>query len=668
MAGVIKNFLLGSFTILMTLSFTQPSIDHEGIRAILDPDTIIRIIEGVKLRFEENRFILSPKKGQDYKISSVSPKNACPGETIFIRGENFGTDGEVLFNVERNNYDNSQTLLFARSLNPYKREPVATKAINWSESEIEVIVPNDARRGNLGLRIPAGDRRFPIGQDILFEGGETKISLLKITELGDHNKIIEPDSDITIQWQIFNSEYIDIEIKTDDRVDEFLWKERYFEEEGSFSLQIPFFEKPTPLEIRAVATKQDSNCRKDVLTTKYMIDHFFSLDNASIQTKPARVSNETIQNSALFALDDEILTFYIKPRYPGYFYFVEEEDIDFDFEYTPYPLSFEDWLPLEEESIQSFNYDRGQGAYKVELKLENFNGQNFFRVLSKQNSYPNYLNKSGNQQEVFVNKSPEIYIFMLQGGSCELDFLGSAFEPRDKHGVAIDELMEEDSIKCRSACNCNSFLKHLSKRLIFSKNVAREVKSLSDQDTGEKRYCDDKEDPIINLESPSNSTIILGRWSHTEQEKNCHESTPKINAILDEYQNDDEIKYLIFLGQSHGGAKIVDMINNDWRWGNNFDVRLLVLWDATDFGGGKDDVGSRPKQLLNFYQSNNLWRFQNGKHVDTEMKLQERQLGLDDSTPHNLIPRVRLIHEITADKIEDTILLIRNQHRFLNPY
>ena len=131
--------------------------------------------------------------GPPYSVSAMDPLDACPGDTIVITGINFGsTPGKVCFR--------HGTTGVAQ---------MCVDADDWSDTRIEVTVPDYAGRGNLHLRIV--DTVLPLCNSAItinrrgagnryFAGGEATISSLRVDGQGGE-VCYEPGArTATIQW------------------------------------------------------------------------------------------------------------------------------------------------------------------------------------------------------------------------------------------------------------------------------------------------------------------------------------------------------------------------------------------------------------------------------------------------------------------------------------
>jgi hypothetical protein len=112
--------------------------------------------------------------GPKYVIESLSKRDPCPGETITIRGRNFGPSGRVYFPSP--DPDDPAFLSYTGTANHGILRGV--EATRWTDTEIDVVVPPWAVIGELYLN--AFTRRIRVctiidvyrfGNKILFEGG-----------------------------------------------------------------------------------------------------------------------------------------------------------------------------------------------------------------------------------------------------------------------------------------------------------------------------------------------------------------------------------------------------------------------------------------------------------------------------------------------------------------
>jgi hypothetical protein len=262
-----------------------------------------------------------------------------------------------------------------------------------------------------------------------------------------------------------------------------------------------------------------------------------------------------------------------------------------------------------------------------------------------------------------VTKAPKVLMCFAQGGACGL-FLGC------DNGTGEDPLITTDAQACqgigRSAalfspqvtqrgCNdmccdtCTNFLALLAKTLSDHK-LANTVRGINNDGNA---TCN-----IASSEEGINNEIVIGWWRNTTEEWVC--STQVVfNDIISHFR-DDGNTHLILLGQSHGGKKLTDMVNN-WPWGNGLKLDLLVLWDATSLAGAVQSVGSRPKFVLNFFQKNGLspQSFQEGDHVAEA----NEEYDFSGCVSHDALARSIFVHSKTEETIANVITNIRNNAR-----
>jgi hypothetical protein len=281
---------------------------------------------------------------------------------------------------------------------------------------------------------------------------------------------------------------------------------------------------------------------------------------------------------------------------------------------------------------------------------------------------------------VEVRDPPAVLTLLAMGGSCHdpdantnHTNLTEAMITRNadvcaKKGVQetyLKDLTPPAAVNCNDPCNanCMNFLEHLALRIMNERGLATQFDSI---DNPGQQLCH----PRQNLQGIRNH-IIFGKWRNTEEEWVC--STPiKFNTIIDNFVKGGG-KSLILIGQSLGGAKFAEMVRDHWRWGNNLTLELLVLWDATSvdilkvFPGkhpflesmGVQQVGSRPRHTLSFYQYSNLAPFQNGAPLLDPCE----QHDLDGCFSHNAIARSQFVHHKTTDAVHQALVALRNRAR-----
>ncbi len=88
--------------------------------------------------------------------------------------------------------------------------------------------------------------------------------------------------------------------------------------------------------------------------------------------------------------------------------------------------------------------------------------------------------------------------------------------------------------------------------------------------------------------------------------------------------------------------------------GRRIDVELFVAWDATHAGGAITSVGSRPRRIVNFYQTTNPLWFQNGGRIAGA----HLQYDLSGCFSHNAIARSAFVHDTTFNEISGAIARI----------
>jgi hypothetical protein len=127
-----------------------------------------------------------------YVIASITPRSACPGQTVTITGSGFDSK--------------ARTVRF-----PTIGGSADGQVASWSDTKVEVVVPADATCGDLELVIPAGQVESCAGQafDVMkpgsgtpsFDGGVPQIK--SFTGNGrSENLRVDPGSTIELTWSV----------------------------------------------------------------------------------------------------------------------------------------------------------------------------------------------------------------------------------------------------------------------------------------------------------------------------------------------------------------------------------------------------------------------------------------------------------------------------------
>ena len=141
-----------------------------------------------------------------YRITSITPARACPGEEITIRGSGFVFEGDPG--------------RFVHFPGAEEGTRVPASASTWSDNEIRVIVPDGARCGMLDLdfngraTITACDREFELApsafESVRFEGGATAIKSLSRSR--SLHTCFDAGDDIYISWRTCNTDRVRLRI------------------------------------------------------------------------------------------------------------------------------------------------------------------------------------------------------------------------------------------------------------------------------------------------------------------------------------------------------------------------------------------------------------------------------------------------------------------------
>ena len=141
-----------------------------------------------------------------YHIDNIIPNDVCTGTLIVITGNNFGnTPGQVCFS--------------STSINPSStiagETGICTDTVSWSDTEIQVIVPNGAIAGDIYLSIVEEyihvcGKIIPVkrkGSGVTyFSGGDVVISSLSVNNRSGGHIWFTPNSALDIAWNVVGTE------------------------------------------------------------------------------------------------------------------------------------------------------------------------------------------------------------------------------------------------------------------------------------------------------------------------------------------------------------------------------------------------------------------------------------------------------------------------------
>lgn len=177
-----------------------------------------------------------------YKIDSISPPDACPGQEITIRGSYFkfeGRTGVVLF--------------------PSRPRGTKIRAtpISYSDTEIRVAVPEGAACGDFELEIPSGAATIRVcdatvelfrgpSEPFRFNGGATTIEFFTSSVAGS---CIESDDEVIFRWNTCNAESVTLDISSEDGTSLF----SNAVEDGHFAFPVPALDRDTRVTATLVA-------------------------------------------------------------------------------------------------------------------------------------------------------------------------------------------------------------------------------------------------------------------------------------------------------------------------------------------------------------------------------------------------------------------------------
>jgi hypothetical protein len=214
---------------------------------------------------------------------------------------------------------------------------------------------------------------------------------------------------------------------------------------------------------------------------------------------------------------------------------------------------------------------------------------------------------------------------------------------------------------CNDMCSspCVNFLELLA-RSLMEHNVINSIRGINNDGNA---LCD-----VASSDEGIDNKIILGWWKNTEEENVCHTDILFNRIITD--SSEAGFDHLILLGQSHAGKKFTYMISNtNWAWGNGLKLDLFTLWDGASLEGPVTAVGSRPKFVLNFFESCGLcWPFQSGTAYEwwqqgSHITDADEEHDLSFCFSHNALARSVFVHTRTEEVMTEIITDIRDEAR-----
>jgi len=223
----------------------------------------------------------------------------------------------------------------------------------------------------------------------------------------------------------------------------------------------------------------------------------------------------------------------------------------------------------------------------------------------------------------------------------------------------IEELLTSANRQCNDLCaSCTNFVEHLGLELFDGRlqdnglpleRLASVLEALQHKETTQERdFCARRRNG-----DAFGHRVVLGKWENSEHEPFRPSAIKTFESVLDEL-HDAGGGSLIIVAQSHAGAKLAATVNDKWRWGDKIKVELFVAWDATHLGGAIRSVGSRPRRVVNFFQTANLAPYQNGGPI-AESNVEQDLTGCFS---HNALARSRLVHSVTYDEIRAALARI----------
>jgi hypothetical protein len=147
----------------------------------------------------------SRRRMATYSITEIVPQGACPGEEITITGSGFIFEG------------GGGVVNFPSDVRGVK---VPVEPVSWSDTEIKVIVPENACDGFLDLDIPGSDTIIACdveielfvasGDPVPFKGGQTRLISFDVPE----SLCYDAGDNINVAWRGCNIDQVRLEILT----------------------------------------------------------------------------------------------------------------------------------------------------------------------------------------------------------------------------------------------------------------------------------------------------------------------------------------------------------------------------------------------------------------------------------------------------------------------
>ena len=218
------------------------------------------------------------------------------------------------------------------------------------------------------------------------------------------------------------------------------------------------------------------------------------------------------------------------------------------------------------------------------------------------------------------------------------------------------------------------------------RGIRRLIMDLGDKNIIDKCniFSKDTEKDAVGIDNSSNIVAFIGSWEDSDTTLYTYSDEFTWEYILTQYQKYG-YKHVIFIGHSHGGKIFHDIVqnykdNDNWKW-DSLNVELFINVDGTGPFGAVDELGDRPKRILNFYQtggsgnSNNdllteiidfviswTW-FQNGSKIHDVKDKDNNEFDLTGCVSHVDMDSSKFVHRISTKRIQSVISEIRNMYR-----
>jgi hypothetical protein len=168
--------------------------------------------------------------GPRYTLDSISNTQACPGETITLKGHGFGQEGRVYFESP-----NPKDPAFALGAGD-SGLTLGVKAKRWTETDIDVVVPPWATAGEIHLNsfkrhsdLCATIDVYRLGNALFFAGGlasvyQVTLGLVEVDLSSTRRTNLAPGDSVALTWHSSGGPTTRIHIELTDDQANVLWR------------------------------------------------------------------------------------------------------------------------------------------------------------------------------------------------------------------------------------------------------------------------------------------------------------------------------------------------------------------------------------------------------------------------------------------------------------